>query len=246
VTETLAHRRLKRMALAHLRGRGCLAAAAEVRCPISRWRVDVAGYQDTPPRDRSSRGPRGGRPRVPPATVLVECKQCRGDFLRDQDTTEQLHRERRDLEAIARSIEEHHIKVQEPHLRRQGSSLFAELEEWEFAGSRLTSYRRVLDRLQRVEQRLYGQTKFCMIARYRLADRLYLAAPAGMIRRHELPAGWGLLECAAEDLEEPVAEGAPELRERVPAPWLSCDDRYRQRLLRNIAVAASIVAARRG
>ena len=46
--ETRAHLQLKTMAVYYLRGRGCAAVAEEVRCPISRYRADVAGYRDAP------------------------------------------------------------------------------------------------------------------------------------------------------------------------------------------------------
>ena len=75
-----------------------------------------------------------------------------------------------------------------------------------------------------------------MIARYHLADRLYIAAPRGLIRRRELPAGWGLLECPPQCIETAVDGG---LVVAVEAPPLSSRARNRQRLLRNIAVAAS-------
>jgi len=84
-----------------------------------------------------------------------------------------------------------------------------------------------------------------MIARYALADRLFIAAPAGMILPRELPVGWGLLECPAECLRDEIDEGA-----RFDAPPIlsvRCDcaehrpkEQHRQRLLRNIAVAASM------
>jgi hypothetical protein len=198
--ETSTHRTLKQLAAAYLRRHGCQAIATEVRCPSSAYRVDVAGYRDTTgvPRER----------RPPPTTVIVECKGARGDFLRDCGQRDAL--------------------LHEPHLRVSGSSLFAELEEWDFSGSRMRGYRRVLRTIAGIERKLYGQTKFFTIARYRLADRLYLAAPRGMIKRGEIPPGWGLLEQCADGL-----------RVEVEAPVQGCSPERRQRLLRNIAVAAS-------
>ena len=67
------------------------------------------------------------------------------------------------------SIQEQRIKVEEPELRLAGSSLFAELDEWDFSASRLPSYRKVLRRLGRVDEQLYGETKFFQIARWQLA-----------------------------------------------------------------------------
>ncbi len=244
--ETAAHLRLKRMALAFLRQRGCLAAAQEVRCPIGRFIIDVAGYQDRQPKP-----PGQPRPfeRVPPRTIVIECKQCRADFLRDDRQVEKLLCKRDDLLALRRSIEEHQVKAFEPQLRLNGSSLFQELEEWDFSASRLPSYRSVMTKLRRVEKSLHGQTKFCLIAQYRLADEMYIAAPRGMVKPRELPIGWGLLEVSADWLE--AVDGAqlppqverPMLTITVPSPpQHSAAEKHRMRLLRNIAVAASFAA----
>ena len=241
--ETFAHRRLKELAVAFLRDGGCLAAATEVRCPISRYRVDAAGYQDSV---RPGEPNRRRRRRCPPTTIVVECKQSRADFFRDSEQTEALLARRADLQLIRQSIEEHRVKREEPHLRRSGSALFVEFEEWDFTASRLPSYRKVLGQLQRVDQKLHGHTKFHLLSRYRLADRLYLAAPRGMIRRCELPPGWGLLECPKAWLDEDSAHEShdepPALKPIVEAPQLRSSDQHRTRLLRNIAVSASFAA----
>jgi len=229
--ETTTHLELKHRAIGFLRDLGCRAVATEVGCPIARYRVDVAGYldreHDRPDRWRSPTA----RPHpVDPRTVMVECKQSRGDFLRDCRQRDRLLAERAELDRLRRGIEERRVKVHEPHLRRSGSALFPELEDWDFAASRLRGYRCVIRRIRRLERQLYGETKFFMIARYRLADRLYLAAPRGLIGRGELPAGWGLLEQRRA--------GEP-LRVAVEAPSMSTHPAHRLRMLRNIAVAAS-------
>lgn len=217
--ESAGHLTLKCGALEFLRRLGCRVMATEVRCPIARYLVDVAGWLDHPQR-----------------TVMIECKQCRSDLLRDLGDRERLLEERAALERISRHLEERRIKVHEPHLRRSGSALFPELEQWDFQASRLDGYRRVLRRLRRLEQALHGQTKFFMIARYHLADRLYLAAPRGMVSPRELPPRWGLLECPRRALRAGCA--APPLRVVVEAPDLGCRFERRMRLLRNIAAAA--------
>jgi hypothetical protein len=93
-----------------------------------------------------------------------------------------------------------------------------------------------------LDRQLHGETKFFMVARYRLADRLYIAAPRGMIRPRELPRGWGLLECPGRRLDGVAAAGGladPPLHVAVEAPPQSTRPEHRVRLLRNIAVAAS-------
>ena len=229
--ETATHLQLKHLAVGFLRDLGCRAVATEVGCPIARYRVDAAGYLDREHVDADRWWSRTTRPdRVDPITIVVECKQSRGDFLRDSRERDRLLAERAELDRLRRGIEERRVKVHEPHVRRSGSALFPELEVWDFAASRLPGYRRVVRRIRRLERRLYGETKFFMIARYRLADRLYLAAPQGLIGRGELPAGWGLLE---------RRRGGETLQVTVEAPSMSTRPAHRLRLLRNIAVAAS-------
>lgn len=220
--ETADHGQLKGMALRFLRASGCCAVAREVACPIRRFRLDAAGYRD----------------QGESATAIVECKQARSDFFRDQADPEGLAARRRDLDRIRLAMERRRLMAEEPHLRREVRSLFPELDEWDFHASRSAGYRALLRELARLERRLHGHTKFCRMARYALADRLYLAAPRGLIRPQELPPGWGLLEAAPRDLRA----GCGELRVRVEAPPLRCRPVHRHRLLRNIAVAASSAA----
>lgn len=238
--ETPAHLRLKQFAAAFLWERGCKASATEVRCPISRYRVDVAGYLDRPPpaQEAQTLFARNRKVSVPPRTMVIECKCSRSDFLRDQREADKLLAMRDQLERLRHNIEQRRVKVHEPHLRLSGSALFPELEVWDFSASRLHGYRKVLARLRHLEQQLHGETKFFTIAHYRLADSLYLAAPRGMIKRRELPRGWGLLECPRRRLADASAASANALQVAVEAPPQSSRPEHRVRLLRNIAVAA--------
>jgi hypothetical protein len=95
---------------------------------------------------------------------------------------------------------------------------------------------------------LHGETKFFLAARYALADRLFIAAPRGLLRRSEVPPGWGLLECSPRALRasDPNADlfGESLLAIAVQAPHRTVRDDYRFRLLKNIAIAASRAASR--
>jgi hypothetical protein len=239
--ETKAHQTLKRMAGEFLRQRGCRIVAGEVQCPISRYRIDVAGYLDTELESVASDGSPLLR-RCEPRTIMIECKQSREDFLRDAEQIAPLLDLREQYQRICASIQENRIKRLEPQLRRAGTSLFAELDEWDFNASRLTGYRRVLRRLRRIDEKLHGETKFFLMARYRLADELYLAAPHGVIKPRELPQGWGLLECADAPLrcggEGPLVNGELSPHVAISAPIHCPKPVHRQRMLRNIAVAA--------
>ena len=268
MAETLDHLALKRLAVAWLWRLGCRVVATEVQCPIGRYRIDVAGWFDRPidgllgrvakesaslwalgegGRRSGARGPDSWR------TVIIECKQSRADFLRDGSDPEELLRERDRLERKRHDFESLRVKRFEPELRREGSSLFSELDDWDFSKSKLASYRSVLRELQRVDEAIYGQTKFARFARYRLADRLVLFAPAGMIRVKELPTNWGLVECHRKPLRRGKADLAQgvdvladlPLREQVAPPILASDPRRRERLFRTIAMAGSREAVRR-
>lgn len=238
--ESAIHLHLKHSAVRFLLKSGCVAAAVEVRCPIARHRVDAAGYLDPQSRRMQVSGGEGPAlslandpPRLPKGvrakTVIVECKQSRSDFLTDSRDADDLLVERARLERVKSTLEEQIVKVCEPQLRRSGTRLFAELEEWDFERSRIASYRGVLNDLRRIDERLHGESKFWTLWHYRLADWLYLAAPPGVIRTREVPPGWGLMELLPG--QTPVI--------RVQAPELSGKPEHRQRLLRNIAVAAT-------
>lgn len=279
--ESKTHRLLKALAIEWLRSLGCRAVATEVACPIGRFRVDVAGWLDhaegetlavpdstadvpapepglfdgpaaaaNAPRPRR-RGPR--RPRV----ILVECKQSRGDFFRNDDSRDALLAERERLRRVARRIEELRIKRHEPHLRKVETGLFEDAESWDFSATRIGAYRDVLARIERLERDLYGRSKFDLCRRYRLGDHLAVLCPRGLIRPRELPEGWGLLECdrrVLRALRDPAGSVAADsdrheaspLRRRIEPPRLDCPEPRRLRMLRNIAVAASRAAGAAG
>lgn len=264
VGETNEHAQLKRLGVATLLRLGFPAASMEVHCPSSRYRADVAGYTDTvadwrTPEDRGrevqslfdeASSPAQPGPLPEPRTVIIECKRDRSDLLRDTGDLGRLLAQREVLEARRERIERDRLMHEEPHLRRTGSSLFRDLEIWDFAASQCGAYRAVLRDLRAIERAIYGHTKFTMMARYAIADRLYVLAPRGLLHPRELPSGWGLLECP-----KAAAKGRPKpweaLRETEVSlvAWSAHHQPrapVRARLLRNIAVAATREASRNG
>lgn len=247
--ETPRHAELKREALRFLLAHGCAAAAVEVRCPSSRYRADAAGYLDSRApaageveragtlwNPAGSGGAAARRVRSEARTVVIECKQSRADFLRDTAAADALLAERDRLVAEQARVERELIPLYEPHLRRAGEYLFGELEEWEFERSKLAAYRNVVRGLRAVTEALYGETKFFLMAQYRVADRLYLLAPPGVIVPRELPTGWGLLEHRRRGAR---GESLTNVRVVTEARPLSARADVRARMLRNIAVAAT-------
>ena len=260
--ESPSHASLKRLAREFLLRVGCCAAACEVVCPIARHRVDAAGYADdlvslpaageralatlwslaaAMPGGHRAAAP--DRPRVrTPCTLIIECKRSRADFFRDGEDVEGLLLERERLRERRREIEQTVVKRAEPHLRRSGTALFEELEEWDFGASQHPALRRVRREIRTLETRLYGHTKFSRLVKYRLADHLLVLAPSGLLRPSDLPEGWGLLECPRQHLRrgafpEPIdiLEDLP-LRLTIPPPRHATPPVRRQRLLRNLAV----------
>lgn len=257
--ESIEHLELKRLAVAWLARLGCRAIATEVICPISRYRVDVAGWLDHTDSTLLDAGglqkrhagiaaslfdsPPGGRRGAHSRTIVVECKRSRADFTRDDRDADRLKRKLSLLDGVRRRFERVLIPRSEPHLRESGSSLFPELERWDYEGSRTTSYRRTLREIERIERRLRGETKFHTMPRYRLADHLFLFTPSRLLDLSEVPTGWGLIECGRGRLRRGAGRLGPlddlPLQERLSLPSLESPDNRRQRMLRNIAVAAS-------
>jgi hypothetical protein len=246
--ETREHLGLKELASAWLLSMGCRAVAHEVPCPIARFRVDAAGWAEhdwrlgTDPAAHTSifAAERAGDAHRAPRTVVVECKASRADFLRDDLRVDDLLAERERLLGRKAEIERDLIPVHEPHLRRAEGALFEESASWDFEKSRLLPYRRVLRQLAKLEERLHGQTKFNLIARWRLADELWILAATGVVRPREVPAGWGLAECSPAVLRRGVqhalAMGTLPLRVIVQAPRHASPEHRRARILRNIAI----------
>ncbi len=221
--ESATHRGLKASAERWARAQGYALVAQEVRAPVPRYRADVAGVMVE--RGRAVSG------------VLVECKATRADFLRDASGLGVLLRRREALHALRERIEREFVHAMEPWLCRQ-AALFegmSELGEWDYERSALVSYQRVVRELARLDDKIHGSTKFFTMARYRLASRLMIAAPAGMIDEHELPPGWGLLAWRSLDAE-------PE--EASPGAAHSAGTRVLRRLMRSVLVAQRRDASR--
>ena len=257
--ESIEHLELKRLAVAWLVKLGCRIVATEVRCPIGRYRVDVAGWLDHADstlldagglQRRGSgiaaslfQGVRTGRGPKSPRTIVVECKRSRSDFVRDDRNADRLKRRLAMLRDVRQRFERVLIPEHEPHLRQSGGSLFPELERWDFEGSRTAAYRRTLREIERIERRLHGGTKFHTMAHHRLADHLVLFTSSNLLDLTEVPTGWGLVECGTRRLRRGAGPLGPledlPLRERLSLPSHDSPPNRRERLLRNIAAAAS-------
>jgi hypothetical protein len=201
--ESLAHRELKRLALAWARTHRLMLGGSEVRLPRSNYRADVAAAT---PRQLSPNA----------VTAVFECKVSRADFLRDsadesttaarvKALTERLH-------FLNQLIGSHR-----PDLRH-GEELFPEYDCIDLRGSRHDTHRSVTKQLAAAQNALYEGTKFSRLTRWRAATFLYLVVDSStIVYGHEVPAGWGLLLREGEQLHcviQPVRQ-TTKLEERI-------------------------------
>jgi len=209
--ESAAHRELKQLAVTWARAHRLTLTGTEVRLPRSSYRADVAAAT---PRQLGADA----------ATAVFECKASRADFLRDAAvevaTREKILALTARLDALNRLIGEHR-----PDLRR-GEELFAEFECIDLRGSRHATHATVTKALGAAQVALYEGTKFAKLARWRVANFLYLVmGSAELAADHEVPAGWGLLVRRGDELcclrpplrQEVNVEGRIALLERLAA-----------------------------
>jgi hypothetical protein len=157
------------------------------------------------------------RVRARVTTVLVECKATRADFMSDRADLERATTEHHRLQRRRDHMRDQLVRRWEPHLQRAGETLFSETDGWDFERSRLASVRTADRDARLAAEALQSQVKFARMARWRLADRLYLCCPAGMLKDHEVPDGWGLLEHCRGALR--LRRAAPALDSPAPRRW---------------------------
>jgi hypothetical protein len=189
-SETARHLELKGLALRWALRQGFTIAAAEVSVPrLGRCRLDVAAYR---PAARSSAAlPLG-------ITAVFECKQSRSDFLRDTACERALIARLAKL-AGRRQLYEEYLRRHQPSLCH-GNELFPEFDGYCFAEAGYEPYDRLLLEMAELSGRLHARTKFARLARWKAANLHFVVAEPGVARACELPAGWGLLERAGEEL----------------------------------------------
>lgn len=210
-SESLAHRELKRLALAWARERRLLLAATEVRLPRSNYRADVAAAT---PRSLSAQA----------ITAVFECKASRSDFLRDSapeaGAAEAIAALRTRLVELRALIAGHR-----PDLRR-GEELFAEWDAYDLRGLRHETHENLTIELRIAQRKLQEGTKFAKLGRWRAASLLYVVAEDGLFEAHEIPEGWGLLVRRGETLELTVK---PCLHDTTPAERVALVERIAAR-----------------
>jgi len=189
-SETAQHRELKRLALIWAQAHGYGAAAAEVSLPNYRFRLDVAAYRPGKIRQLQA----DGRMRQQSAiglTAVFECKASKPDFLRDARSIS-ITLDRLKVLHERRSRIEEELLLHYPSILN-GDSLFQEYQSVDFERPGHERYQRTLRDIQRLDSRLYANTKFDHLVRWGAANLFWVVGEPGIIRVHELPCAWGLL-----------------------------------------------------
>lgn len=195
--ETETHATQKLLALRWAVEQGLTLAAPEVSFPHRRFRVDVAAC--CPERKAPARRPPATLASILKGAAVFECKQARGDLVRDNhvrartaDRLRRLDERRARLESLL------HLHL--PHLAN-GESLFPEFDSYRLRPHHHAGYHKLMREITAARRALQLKTKFDRLRAYGLANLHYLVVEERLIEPHELPAGWGLLVRSGERLE---------------------------------------------
>jgi hypothetical protein len=195
--ETVAHQRLKRLALIWAQAHGYAACAMEVSRPRCRYRADLVAYRMQGEEE---------------STAVFECKQAREDLRRDNGCAAEAEKRLADLHA-RRCVLERNLRVHFPS-GRLGDSLFVEFESHDFNSIGHRGYARVVRQLGAWQNRLFDATKFEKLFRYRCANLLFLVLSDELFRPSEVPYGWGALV----ERDGALSLAVKPIRQELPAP----------------------------
>jgi hypothetical protein len=187
--ETLRHLGLKSLAVRWALEEGLSFVASEVSFPHRRFRVDVAAC--APTRKVPSREPAPSLSSVLKTAIVFECKQGRGDLIRDNKRRALLSERLKILEARRNRLESL-LHLHLPHLAN-GDALFPEFDSYRLREHNHSGYNNLLRQIRIFKRGVIDGTKFDRLLSYRIANLHYLVVEEKLIQIHELPLGWGLL-----------------------------------------------------
>ena len=188
---------LQRASLAWLASLNPTAAAIRVPTRLAKFRAGAAAFWSSPGRHRLLQ---------PDRTVVVEERVSRHECWPECSDTEMILPSYRECQAARKEMEAA-IRKEEPHLL-DSDVLFPEIEYWNYEKTANPDYKPCLAKLAEFESALYRGSRFERIREGAVANELYLAVPAGLIRPDELAEGWGLLYVSDDLSVEVVCEAA--------------------------------------
>ena len=195
--ETPRHLSLKALAMAWALQEGLSFVAPEIAFPHRRFRVDVAAC--APVRKTPSRQPATHLTSILKTAAVFECKQGRGDLIRDNKRRALLSKRLSTLEARRARLESL-LHLHLPHLAN-GESLFPEFDSYRLREHSHSGYQKLVRQIRISKRGVIDGTKFDRLLNYKMANLHYLVAEKGLIESHELPVGWGLLIRQGDRLE---------------------------------------------
>jgi hypothetical protein len=195
--ESQRHVTLKTLALEWALAQGLSLAATEVSFPHRRFRVDAAAC--CPVRKVPSRRPVESLHSVLKAAAIFECKQARGDLIRDNQRRELMAGRLRTLQSRREKLESL-LQLHLPHLSN-GESLFPEFDSYRLREHRHDGYRRLVRHIDTAKRSVLHGTKFDRLLSYRMANLHYLVVEESLLHSHEAPTGWGLLVRSGGELQ---------------------------------------------
>jgi hypothetical protein len=195
--ESERHKTLKTLALEWALAQGMALAAAEVSFPHRRFRVDAAAC--CPVLKVPSRQPVASLNSVLKAAAVFECKQARGDLIRDNKRRELMTNRLRTLQSRREKLEAL-LQLHLPHLAH-GETLFPEFDSYRLREHRHDGYRRLVRHIDTAKRSVLHGTKFDRLLSYRMANLHYLVVEESLLQSYEAPAGWGLLVRSGEALQ---------------------------------------------
>jgi hypothetical protein len=201
--ETARHLSLKGLAMNWASQQGLTFVAPEVSFPHRRFRVDVAAC--APTKKAPSRKPVVSISALLKTAVIFECKQGRGDLIRDNKRRALLSERLKTLEARRIRLEAL-LHLHLPHLAN-GESLFPEFDSYRLREYSHSGYKKLLRQIRISKRGVLDCTKFDRLIGYKIANLHYLVAEDKLIEPHELPVGWGLLvrrEDCLESVSKPI------------------------------------------
>ncbi len=216
--DQLTHADFQQLCIGFLASLGPHAIAASV--PVRRYRypVGAAGFW---------RGENGRTREVARTAVVVLVDRpdnCFCECVDQKAMLDAIHAMRGEKERI-----EAEIRINEPELASK-DDLFGEFRSWDYTSSKNTAYRRLRNKLEKLQHSLYQGSRLERIRRAAVADLCYLAVPAGLVAPDEIEEGWGLVYLNADRSFTLLRDA--ELQDNV-------EPRGRRLLATNIAVAAT-------
>ena len=211
-SESQAHLELKRLALIWAQANGYPIVATEVSLPNLRFRLDAAAYRPGSLRllkfDELRKTSRYATFPAVGVTTIFECKAHRADLIRDCRISVLLLERIRVLSEMRIEIETR-LRIEAPSLLR-GDGLWPEYETADFGRSEDPQYQKIVRQLRSLGFQVHGQTKMEKLLKWKAGNLHYLVVEPGIIAKHEIPSGWGLLVRNGRKLE---VERLPEFQE---------------------------------